>query len=255
VSKPAAILALTCCAAAAAQTYDPNVWLHYEELQRGRFRQAAEFLKGPGAPPIALIARHALETGDWGAAMALKDDPSDRDGIAAYARGLAAARAAWLRETPALLDIARTAAHSLERRAAEQGTQSLAELHRVSVMAAIAAAQEERAELGLFLTHATSMVVRPRPARAPTHPLIPVHELAGDLWLQVSRFRDAARAYAEALERHPGRPRAVIGLARASAGAGDAVNARTAYRKLLVLWKDADRDRAELAEAREYLAR
>jgi tetratricopeptide (TPR) repeat protein len=262
VSKAVAlILAIACAGTAVVGTVrepalqDPDVWLHHDELQRGRFTRAAEFLKQPKPAPLAIIARHALETGDWDAAIALPDDPSDRDGVAAYARGVAAARAAWLRETPALLDTARAAASSLERRAARQGSQSLAELHRVCVLAATAAAQEERAELGVLLTHATSMVRRPGPARAPTNPIIPAHELAGDLWLQVSRFQDAARAFAIALERHPRRPRSLIGLARASARAGDVPRARAAYEEFLTVWNDADTDRPELSEAREYLAR
>ena len=248
------MLALACAAFVGAQEFEPAIFLHYEELQRGRFRKAAEFAAQDQAP-VEIVARHALETQDWNGAMALVDQPSDADGIAAYARGIAAARAAWERGQPDLLDIARASAMLLEQRTLRQGSSSLAELQRVCVRAAIAAAQEERAELEVLLVHAASMTLRPAPPRAPTHPIIPVHELAGDLWLQVSRLRDAVREYAAAVEQHPRRPRPLMGLARAYARSGNTARARTAYESLLVLWKDADAGRPELVEATRFLER
>jgi cytochrome c-type biogenesis protein CcmH/NrfG len=69
-----------------------------------------------------------------------------------------------------------------------------------------------------------------------------------------ARARDAVAAYERALTLTPNRSPALLGLARARYAAGDTAGAADAYRKLLVNWKDADPDLADLAEARTRAA-
>jgi len=61
--------------------------------------------------------------------------------------------------------------------------------------------------------------------------------------------------FEKALERTPNRSRAVLGLARALAGAGRRQKSRTAYTQFLANWADADAGLPELAEAQKAVAR
>ena len=78
-----------------------------------------------------------------------------------------------------------------------------------------------------------------------------VNELYGDLLLQANRPKEAITWYERALARTPNRSRALFGLARAYRNAGDAANARAAYKRFLTNYRLADPGLPEVAEARE----
>jgi tetratricopeptide (TPR) repeat protein len=89
----------------------------------------------------------------------------------------------------------------------------------------------------------------------PPYPVIPATELAGNLMLDINRPAEAAPCFQKTLQRTPGRPKAVFGLARAAQATGDNATALERYREFLTIWKDADPDRPEVATAKEFLAR
>ena len=157
------------------------------------------------------------------------DDPLERepvlrsadhaDGCVALAR---AALLAWnearalarIGGDPAKLGPVRLRLEELRRFAA--GPFALeAEYALVSAQAAIAASQDERAELELLLAHARDLserlFQRQRTVRWPRS----FNLLAGELWLEVDRYEDARQAFGRALR--DGAPRAVarVGLAEA----------------------------------------
>ena len=101
------------------------------------------------------------------------------------------------------------------------------------------------------LDHAASLQARmPKPIGRP-FPVLDVNELYGDLLLQVGRNREAVGRFDRVLARTPNRSRALLGLARAYRNAGDAVNARAAYKRFLTNYRFADPGLPEVAEARE----
>jgi hypothetical protein len=69
----------------------------------------------------------------------------------------------------------------------------------------------------------------------------------------MGRPADARRQFEDTLRRTPGRPKAIAGIARAAAATGDAATARTQYTRLVEMWKNADADRPELVEAKQFL--
>ena len=75
----------------------------------------------------------------------------------------------------------------------------------------------------------------------------------GQCLLRLKRPAEAAKHFAEALKRTPGRPMAVYGIARAAEALGDKSTAVARYTQFLELWKDADHDRPELAIARRFI--
>ena len=87
------------------------------------------------------------------------------------------------------------------------------------IRAAIAAAQDERPEMELLLTHARDLAERLqlRDRRA-TWPLT-FNLVAGELWFEVDRYEDARAAYERAARAEPSAV-ALVGLARALARLG-----------------------------------
>ncbi|HUQ87186.1 MAG TPA: tetratricopeptide repeat protein, partial [Vicinamibacterales bacterium] len=90
----------------------------------------------------------------------------------------------------------------------------------------------------------------PKPIGRP-FPVKDVNELYGELLLQANRAKEAITWFDRALARTPNRSRALFGLARAYRNAGDAANARAAYKRLLTNYRLADAGLPEVAEARE----
>lgn len=98
----------------------------------------------------------------------------------------------------------------------------------IVIRAAVSAAQEERDEMALLLTHARALSDEMALVGTPAQWPLPIDELEGELWLEVDRFAEARDAYQRATKTQP-TPNAWIGLARASDRLGDVVTACRAY--------------------------
>lgn len=105
------------------------------------------------------------------------------------------------------------------------------EYAQTSIRAAIAAAQDERPQMQLLLTHARDLTERLLSrGRRPLWPR-PFNLLAGELWLEVDRYEEALAAYERAAG-SDGSPVALVGLARTYARLGNQAAACAAYRKV-----------------------
>jgi hypothetical protein len=135
---------------------------------------------------------------------------------ALYIQGLIDAAAAFRLGAPAQsLEPVHQAIAALDAIAA--GRPGPAEIARLVLHAAAAAAQSERDEMALYLEHAERMEGVLRATGQAAAPVLPVAEVAGELWLQVHRYDDAHAAFTRA-EAHAGKtPRVAAGLARAAA--------------------------------------
>ena len=89
----------------------------------------------------------------------------------------------------------------------------------------------------------------------PPNPIIPARELFGTLLMDLNRPADAREQFLRTLNRTPGRPKALYGLAQAAQATGDLDVAQQRYKEFLALWKNADPDRPEVAIANEFLAK
>jgi tetratricopeptide (TPR) repeat protein len=83
----------------------------------------------------------------------------------------------------------------------------------------------------------------------PPRPIKPAGELLGEVLLELGRAPEAREAFEQSLQRYPNRSAAVLGTARAAVAAGDRALADRHYSALLVNWREADSDLADLAEA------
>jgi hypothetical protein len=120
---------------------------------------------------------------------------------------------------------------------------------RAAITAAIAAAQDERPEMGVYLTHARGLSDRLALANERAEWPLPIDELEGELWLEVDRYAEARDAYYRAVKVRGG-PSALVGLARVSDRLRAEGGACEAYRQAL---EGAQGSLAE--EARRYLNR
>jgi hypothetical protein len=134
---------------------------------------------------------------------------------AIYLRGLAAAFEAYKQGgSEESLVAVREAIGELETMSGQRPGRP--EVARLVLIAAAAAAQSEREEMGAFLTHALAMESLQFAAGQPGAPVLTAHEIAGELWLQVHRFDEARAAFARAAKQVGTTPRITAGLARAT---------------------------------------
>ena len=130
-----------------------------------------------------------------------------------------------------------------------------AEVARVVLLAAAAAAQSERGDMQLMLDQATALEAR-LPGAVRGLPGVTAHEAAGDLWLQVHRFAAARDAYRAAVDRFGATPRTMLGLGRVALRLDDAPAACKAYRSAIDLLRAAAPSRTvEMSEAAAAVAK
>jgi tetratricopeptide (TPR) repeat protein len=87
----------------------------------------------------------------------------------------------------------------------------------------------------------------------PPYPIVPAHELYGSMLMEMGRPVEARQQFEQTLRRTPGRPKAIVGIARAAEAMGDTATARDYYTRLIEMWKGADPDRPELQAAQRFL--
>jgi tetratricopeptide (TPR) repeat protein len=199
-----------------------------------------------------MLTRFMVESGDWRAVATVPLVAPSRDfrAMKLQLEAMAAAK----RGDPAQ---AKPAADELERLASERGQHPLAQtiitLQAKEAQAVAAHAAGDEPRVIAMMTNAVEIEDSIEALSQPPYPIIPAHELYGTILLELKRPAEAARHFAEALKRTPGRPMAVYGIARAAEALGDTSTALARYTQFLELWKHADHDRPELAIARRFI--
>jgi tetratricopeptide (TPR) repeat protein len=84
--------------------------------------------------------------------------------------------------------------------------------------------------------------------------LYPLRELFAELLLETGQPAAALSEFEAGLHQTPNRYRAFLGIARAANAAGDRQKASEYYGKLVDLAKNADTDRQDIREAKNFLA-
>ena len=235
--------------------YHSLSWLLYESLQLGRFQKARDALdlmktavEATGAPRFKAIlsdmrARYVIETRSFQElATARSFDTSSE----LFAIGMSAARR---RDTA----LAQRALAELGRRAGAAGSrQSDVAVMEKELAALVAVATGRKEEAVLRMQEAVALDRDLPPPMGPPRPIKPAPELFGEILLELGRPREAAAEFERSLARWPNRSLSLLGRARASAALGDRESARDHYRRLLLNWRAADADLADLKEARSF---
>ena len=237
----------------------PLDWGHYGDLQRGDYEKARIWMDrlaamvenegfGGGAAsgveraaraiPL-LAARYTVETEEWSISPVTEDASSQQV--------LATALSAWhMGNRGEVID---ETVEEMGRRSNGTGYDHV--IH--SQVMAIAAANAGMPGTAVrHMDEAQEAVEAMAPPRGSANPVKPVHELYGEILLALRRPAEAAEKFEISLLRMPGRPRSLLGLARAHAGAHDRAAAAEAYGRLADLW--AGTGLPELGEAEAFLA-
>jgi tetratricopeptide (TPR) repeat protein len=138
--------------------------------------------------------------------------------------------------------------------AISKGRPGAAAIARLVLQAASAAAQSESDEMRLYLEAAIQMESLQRAAGQPGPPLVSASETAGELWLQLHRYDDARRAFAEAREQMGGTARVLAGIGRTAQRLRDTDTACAAFRELLDSWGARPARPSQIAEAQAYVS-
>jgi tetratricopeptide (TPR) repeat protein len=264
--------------AVATRDFHSLSWLQYEWTQQGRFaraREAIQFVEqalkgigsnehttghhyadseiGRGSAPVALRndrgsmrARYVIESERW---SEMQGGGSFDNIDELFALGMSA----WkLRDDKRLY----AAVSEFEKLVNSSSNPELSEIANVMLHelgALLLWSQGQRQEAFMAMDRAVSAQAKmPKPIGRP-YPVKGADELYGELLLEAGRPDDAIVWFERTLQRTPNRSRAVLGLARAAARAGDAGKSRASYKQFLANWRLADPSMPELREAQTAL--
>ena len=211
---------------------------------------------GAGAYALAVMpARYALERGAWEEAAALTPRPANTpytEAITHFARAIGAARSG--RPDAATADIDKLAA----LRDKLSSMQDLYWTEQVDIQRRVALAWQAFARgqkddgITQLKAAADAEDATDKSAISPG-PIAPARELYGFMLLEAGRAKEALDAFEATMKKEPNRFRGAYGAARAAELAGDRSKARTYYKQLLEIAKDADTERPEVGQARKFV--
>jgi tetratricopeptide (TPR) repeat protein len=245
-------------------------YLVYAYLQLGQDKKAKDvidemaavtgfsenYLAGPYARAIS-PARYAVERGDWKAAAALEVRPSPLPQVQAisyFARAVGAARSSD--PAAARADIAKLA--ELQDKLSQAKDAYWAEqvdIQRQIATAWVVYAEGKRDEALLAMSAADD--AEDKTEKHPVTPGVPkpAREFYGVMLLESGMPKEALAAFEATLKKEPNRLDAYVGAARAAEKSGDPAKAREYYEKVVAVASDADKDRADVNDARVFLAK
>jgi tetratricopeptide (TPR) repeat protein len=240
---------------AEAQTdYHPLTWLQYERLQLGQIRRAREMVESMRAAAgrtssdllkshaASMRARFVVEARRW-ELLRDGDDFGNLDELLAI--GISAARSGNLGRADQVREL-------FGRLAAGGGPSAMAPALTVMEreVAALVHLAAGRSNEAIDALRTAVEAERKLPTgMGPPRPIKPAGELLGEVLLELGRAPEAREAFEQSLQRYPNRSASVLGTARAAVAAGDRALAERHYSALLVNWREADADLADLAEA------
>ena len=211
--------------------------VEHEGFEAGGARGAAGTARARGAVPL-LKSRYTVETEEWNVRPVTEDMRTNE----LLATALSAARTGD-QETVA----------AAEKALAEESDGSgYDHVMHMQVSALLHQGMGHGDMATDFMDKAVETVEAMAPPRGSANPVKPVHELYGELLLELDRPEDAAEMFETSLMRMAGRPRSLLGLARANAAMGNTMVALENYSKVAALWEGRD-GIAGLAEARGFV--
>jgi hypothetical protein len=209
----------------------------------------------------AMPARYVLERGQWAEAATLTLHPQtfawerfpQAEAFLVFARGLGAARAGDVdtaRQESERLQILHEALVTAE----QDYWASQVEIQNREVEAWIVLAEGRGEEALALMREAAELEDATEKHPVTPGPIAPAHELLGEMLLALEQPAEALAQFEASLRTEPNRFRSLYGAAHAAELAGKMETARSFYEALSALGANADSERAEVAEAKAFLA-
>jgi tetratricopeptide (TPR) repeat protein len=245
-------------------------YMVYAYLQLGKDKKAGDVVEamttvtgftetampGPYAR-AASPARYAIERGDWKAAAALEVRPSPLPQVQAityFARAVGAARSGD--PAAAKADIAKLGEmHEKLVQAKDAYWAGQVDIEKQIASAWVLYAEGRRDEALAAMSAAAD--AEDKTEKHPVTPGVPkpAREFYAGMLLESGMAKEALAAFEATLKKEPNRLDAYVGAARAAEKAGDPAKAREYYEKVVVVGRDADETRADVSDARAFLAK
>ncbi len=245
-------------------------YLVYAYLQLGQDKKAKDvvdamnavtgftenYLPGPYARAVS-PARYVVERGDWKGAAALEVRPSPLPQVQAityFARAVGAARSGD--PAAAKADIAKLAElQDKLRQAKDAYWAEQVDIQRQAALAWVLYAEGKRDEALSAMSAAAD--AEDKTEKHPVTPGVPkpAREFYGVMLLESGMAKEALAAFEATLKKEPNRLVAYVSAARAAEKAGDPAKAREYYGKVIAIAGDADKIRADVNDARMFLAK
>lgn len=213
-------------------------------------------LPGPYARAIS-PARYVVERGDWKAAAALEVRPSPLPQVQAityFVRAVGAARSGD--SAVAKVDITKlTEMQDKLVQAKDAYWAGQVDIQRQIATAWVLYAEGKRDEALLAMSAAAD--AEDKTEKHPVTPGVPkpAREFYAGMLLESGMPKEALAAFEATLKKEPNRLDAYVGAARAAEKAGDLAKAREYYGKVVAIAGDADKTRADVNDARVFLAK
>ena len=222
-------------------------FIAYARLQKAEDRHVAEDLvatRAKGGMPTVVVARYALERGDWGDAAKVPVPTNDAfdAGLARFARAYGAARAGNVAQAETELQALRALRKPVAEGAGEYWGVFIDIYAKTAEAWLLKAQGKPDAALALMREAATQDDGHAKHIYL-ENKILPMRESLADMELALGHPREALADYQDSLKLQPNRYRSFIGAAEAAKAAGDPAAARDWSAKLLTLAKDGDHAR------------
>jgi tetratricopeptide (TPR) repeat protein len=204
----------------------------------------------------AMSARYVLERADWAGAAALPFTSSQYpqpDSLIHFTRGLGMARTGDLAGAKAEIEAIKALRAALEK-SNQYYWADRSEEQMLAISAWIALKEGAPDQALRFMRAAADGEDGSVKHVAMENRLYPLRELFAELLLETGQPAAALSEFEAALNQTPNRYRAFLGIARAANAAGDRQKASEYYGKLVDLAKNADTERQDIREAKNFLA-
>ncbi len=244
-------------------------FMQYAHLQLGQDAKARELIGenskiskvlGPvsagNTARAAVPARYALERQDWKGAAQLQPLGTPfpaAEAITHFARAMGAARSGDVAAAQADIEKLKQLREGLLQAKQPYWAEQV-EIQVLSAIAWVSNAQGNRDEALKFMRGAADLEDSSEKHVAMENRLYPMRELLGDMLRGYGQPAAALKEYEASMNNAPNRLRGYYGAAKAAQDSGQAKKASAYYKQLARLTRDADGDRAEIVELRQYLA-
>jgi tetratricopeptide (TPR) repeat protein len=222
-------------------------WGQYGDLQRGdleqvqRWRDRLEIIVGESKQAERAVstlplldARERVETESWQVLPLDGATPTSE----VFTTGLSAAKLGDLATARRAAAILGSRAKGPEDR--YDGGGEAARVMQLEVLALIQLAKGRKDAALAALDHGRAIAERWGPPAGPASPPKPIHELYGEVLLEIGRPERAMELFRASLDRTPNRPLSLRGLARAQALTGDVERSRETWSRLLDIRENRD---------------